>query len=92
MIIGIFARCASGAAASEREDATSPSSATTWSRCRSFCAAVRASSVIERSSSEMTSIGRPSGPPFALISATAMRMPRSVLCPNVAVSPVSDAK
>ena len=90
-IIGTLARCASGAAASERDEATSPSSAFTWSRWISFCAAVRASSVTERSSSVTTTSGLPSTPPAALISSTAMRMPWSALRPKVAVSPVMDA-
>ena len=56
-----------GAAASDRLDATSPSTATTWSSFTSFCTAVTAASGLDWSSSTMIRIWLPKMPPVALI-------------------------
>src|SRR5687768_12397409 len=79
-----------GAAAREREDATSPRRATTRFWLMSFVAAVAASSGLLWSSSVRTLSFLPSTPPAALTSSKASRMPLWVDCPKVAVPPVSE--
>src|SRR5215217_7645507 len=90
--IGIFAFCAIGAAAIERELATSPMMACTWSCVTNLVTIVAASDASERSSCTSSSTGLPLMPPAALISSAAILMPLTDEMPKFAVVPVVDIK
>src|SRR6185295_3616987 len=90
--IGIFAFCAIGAAAIERELATSPMTACTWSCVTNFVTMVAASDASERSSCTSNSTCLPLMPPAALISSAAILMPLTDEMPKFAVVPVVDIK
>src|SRR5262245_33966160 len=90
-IIGTPAAWQIGPPASEREDATSPTTAT-LSSCTSFCTAVAASAAWLCSSSTTKRTGSPPILPCASLvsSATATSTPSLVEPPNVASPPVSE--
>src|SRR5215217_8143301 len=90
--IGIFAFCAIGAAAIERELATSPMTACTWSCVTNLVTMVAASDASERSSCISSSTGLPLMPPAALISSAASLIPLTDEIPKFAVEPVVDIK
>src|SRR6185369_17551092 len=86
--IGIFAFCAIGAAAIERELATSPMTAFTWSCVTNLVTIVAASDASERSSWTSSSTCLPLIPPALLISSAAILMPLTDEMPKFAVEPV----
>src|SRR5215212_165811 len=88
--IGIFAFCAIGAAAIERELATSPMTACTWSCVTNLVTIVAASDASERSSCTSNSTCLPLMPPAALISSVAILIPFTDEMPKFAVEPVVD--
>src|ERR1051325_11290229 len=90
--IGIFAFCAIGAAASERELATSPMTALTMSCVTNLVTMVAASDGSERSSCTSRSTCFPLMPPAELISSVANLMPLTDEMPKFAVVPVVDMK
>src|ERR1043165_2037569 len=90
--IGIFAFCAIGAAAIERELATSPMTAWTMSCVTNLVTIVAASDASERSSCTSNSTCLPLMPPAALISSAAILIPLTEEMPKLAVVPVVDIK
>src|SRR6185369_16202681 len=90
--IGIFAFCAIGAAASERELATSPMTALTISCVTNLVTMVAASDGSERSSCTSSSTCLPLIPPAALISSVASLIPLTDEMPKFAVEPLVDIK
>ena len=88
--MGTRAAWAIGATASERDEATSPSSATTRFWLISLVAAVAASSGLDWSSSLTTLIFLPRTPPAAFTSSKAREIPLWVDWPKVAVVPVKE--
>src|SRR6185369_12215764 len=89
-IIGTLFAWQIGAAAREADDATSPSTATTFCCEISLVTAFAASSCFDWSSSVSTLILRPLMPPAAFTSSMAIMMPLCVDWPNVACGPVSE--
>src|SRR5258706_348292 len=80
-----------GAASIERDDATSPSTATTLSFAINFFTTVEASPCLDWSSSVISLIFLPRTPPALLTSSMARAVPLCDISPKVASLPVSEA-
>ena len=90
-IIGIFAAWQIGAPSSERLEATSPSTATTWSLAISLRTQVPLSPGFDSVSSVISSSFVPSTPPASLMSSIAMTVPWWEEVPRLASLPVKQA-